>query len=91
MPLLLLVIQDVVERCYQAKFGQRYTRVPNKIETARSFIDRTLIHHFIQLYVYLGITSWGLTVSGLSWYHWGDSMQAARYLVESATTQGVGD
>ena len=91
LPLLLLVIQDVVERCYQAKFGHRYTRVPSRIEPARSFIDRTLIHHFIQLYVYLGITSWGLTVSGLSWYHWGDSMQAARYLVESATTQGVGD
>ena len=104
---LTQVIQDLAYRCYVAKRGQRYMRLPTSIEPAPSlnrwtglptsiepghiFMRRRALDHTIQLFTYLLATSWGLAFSAVGLYLWEDSIELVRNLTESTTTQGVGN
>ena len=104
---LAIVIQDLVYTYWKATRGQRYVRVPTSIEPAPSFnrgsglptsiepaptfMSLRVRIEFNQLFLYLLFVFWGLFASGLQWSDWGDSIQSARDLAESATTKDVGD
>ena len=86
-----LVIQDLVYRYYKSNQGRRYMRLPTRIEPSNSFIIRRSQAHITQLFVYLLVTSFSLIWSGLALVYWWESIEDARSLDESATTQDVGD
>jgi hypothetical protein len=104
---LAIVIQDLTYAYWKANRGQRYVRVPSSIgpapsfnrssglptsiEPALTFIRRRVPIEFGQLFLYLLFVFWGLFSSGLQLSAWGDSIQSARDLAESATTKDVGD
>ena len=55
-----LVIQDLSYRYYKANQGQRYMRLPTRIEPSNDFIIRRSQAHAMQLWLHLVGTMWGL-------------------------------
>ena len=88
---LAFVIQDLAYRYYKANQGQRYMRLPTRIEPSNDFIIRRSQAHAMQLWLYLVGTMWGLLWSGFELYWWAGNIEDVRSLDESATTKNVGD
>ena len=90
MSLLFLVIQDLVDKWYKANDGKRYMRLLGHIETRDDFLCRIAEWQFGHLFFYLMLAFFGLVGSGTSLYYWGNSIEVARTLHESTTSQELG-